>query len=97
MGNPRFRLCLHSDACACVACGALASIVLLLIRASLLPVCEDCPASFWRIRGNICRECGVPIDAVSGDDDAEGSGELFDDVCLGWRSEKFHFSDFSAA
>jgi hypothetical protein len=83
------------------ACGALASIVLpagcrlceqLLIRALLLPVCKDRLASFSRIRGDICGECGVPIDAVSGDDDADGSGELFDDVCLGCRSENFHFN-----
>jgi predicted amidophosphoribosyltransferase len=79
----------------------LASIVLpagcrlceqLLIRALLLPVCKDRLASFSRIRGDICGQCGVPIDAVSGDDDADGSGELFDDVCLGCRSEKFHFN-----
>jgi hypothetical protein len=29
-------------------------------------------------------------DAVSGDDDEGGSGELFDEVCIGCRSEKFH-------
>ncbi len=37
------------------------------------------------------RECGVPIDSVSGDEDSDGPGELFEDVCLGCRSEKFHF------
>jgi predicted amidophosphoribosyltransferase len=56
-----------------------------------LPVCEDCLASFSRIRGSLCRECGVPIDAVSGDQDGDGSGELFEDVCIACRSEKFHF------
>ena len=86
-------------ACACAAsCGALTSIVLpagcrlceqSLTRASRLPVCKDCLAWFSRIRGYICGECGVPVDAVSGDDDAGGSGELFDNVCIGCRSEKF--------
>jgi hypothetical protein len=80
--------------------GALASIVLpaaagfasnCLSGASRLPVCEDCLASFSRIRGNLCRECGVPIEAVSGDQDGDGSGELFEDVCIACRSEKFHF------
>jgi predicted amidophosphoribosyltransferase len=28
---------------------------------------------------------------VSGDQDSDGSGELFEDVCIGCRSEKFHF------
>jgi hypothetical protein len=38
------------------------------------------------------RECGVPIDSVSGDEDSggDGPGGLFEDVCLGCRSEKFH-------
>ena len=80
--------------------GAPASIVLpagcrfceqLLTGASRLPVCEDCLASFPRIRESVCRECGVPIDSVSGDEDSDGPGELFEDVCLGCRSEKFHF------
>ncbi len=82
--------------------GALARIVLpagcrlceqLLTGASRLPVCEDCLASFPRIRGSVCRECGVLIDSVSGDEDSDGAGpgELFEDVCLGCRSEKFHF------
>jgi len=53
---------------------------------------SSCLASFLRIRGDICWECGVPIDAVSGDDDEGVSGELFDDVCIGCRSEKFHFN-----
>jgi competence protein ComFC len=41
----------------------------------------------------VCRECGVPIDSVCGDGDSDGDGpgELFEDVCLGCRSEKFHF------
>ena len=41
----------------------------------------------------MCRECGVPIDSVSGDEDSDGDGpgELFEDVCLGCRSEKFRF------
>ena len=55
-------------------------------------MCKDCLASFSRIRGDICGECGVPVDAVSGDDDEGGSGELFGDVCIGCRSEKFHFN-----
>jgi ComF family protein len=80
--------------------GALASIVLpagcrlceqLLTGASRLPVCKDCLASFSRIQGSLCQECGVPVDAVSGDEDIDGSGELFEDVCIGCRSEKFHF------
>jgi competence protein ComFC len=80
--------------------GALASVVLpagcrlceqLLTGASRLPVCEDCLASFSRIQGSVCRECGVPVDAVSGDEDIDGSGELFEDVCIECRSEKFHF------
>jgi ComF family protein len=33
----------------------------------------------------------VPIDAVSGDPDGDGSGELFEDVCIACRSEKLHF------
>jgi len=33
----------------------------------------------------------VPIGAVSGDQDGEGSRELFEDVCIACRSEKFHF------
>jgi predicted amidophosphoribosyltransferase len=48
---------------------------------------KDCLAWSSRIRGDICGECG---DAVSGDDDEGGSGELFDDVCIGCRSEEFH-------
>jgi ComF family protein len=82
--------------------GALASIVLpagcrlceqLLTGASWLSVCEDCLASFPRIQRSVCRECGLPIDSASGDEDSDGdgSGELFEDVCLGSRSEKFHF------
>jgi len=82
--------------------GALARIVLpagcrlceqLLTGGSRLPVCGDCLASFPRIRGSVCRECGVPIDSVFGDEDSDGAGpgELFEDVCLGCRSEKFHF------
>jgi predicted amidophosphoribosyltransferase len=44
------------------------------------------------MRGDIGGECGVPVDEVSGDDEEGGSGELFDDVCIGCRSEKFHFN-----
>jgi len=78
MGKPSVQaLPATAMACACVAGGALASIVLpagcrlceqLSIRPSRLPVCEECLAWFSPIRGNICRECGVPVDAVSGDD-----------------------------
>jgi predicted amidophosphoribosyltransferase len=46
---------------------------------------------FARIRGSVCRECGFPIDAVSGDENIERSGELLEDVSIGCRSEKFHF------
>src|SRR5712675_3548100 len=68
-------------AAACVAGGALASMVLpagcrrcgqLLTRASRLSVCKDCLASFSRIRGDICGEWGAPVDAVCGDDDEGG-------------------------
>ena len=33
----------------------------------------------------------MPIDAVSGDPDGGGTGELFEDVCIACRSEKLHF------
>jgi predicted amidophosphoribosyltransferase len=32
------------------------------------------------------------VDAVPGDNDEGGSGELLDDVCIGCRSEKFRFN-----
>ncbi len=78
--------------------GALGSIVLpagcrlceqLLTGTSRLPVCEDCLASFSRIRGSLLPRVRVPIDAVSGDEDS--GGELFEDVCVACRSEKLHF------
>ena len=53
-------------------------------------MCENCLASFSRIQGNICRECGVRVDALPGDNDEGGSGELLDDVRC--RSEKFRFN-----
>ncbi len=77
------------------AAGAMASIILpagcrlceqLLTGVARLPVCGDCLASFLRIR-----ECGVPVNAVFGDEDSNGSGELFQDVCMGCRSDKLHF------
>ena len=100
MGKPSGSAC-RAMACACVAGGALASIVQpagcrlceqLLARASRLPGARIGLASFSRIRGSICRECGVPVDAVPGDNDAGGSGELLDDVCVGCRSEKSRFN-----
>ena len=84
-------------ACACVAGGALASIVLPAVRAITHSSVEIylCARIAWlRFRGfgEHLQGMRFPIDAVSGDDAAGGSGELCDDVCLGCRSEKFHFN-----
>jgi predicted amidophosphoribosyltransferase len=89
MGKPSVQA-LPAERWRCLrAGGALASMVLpagcrrceqLLTRASRLSVCKDCLASFSRIRGDICGECGATVDAVSGDDD-EGGQESCSTMC----------------
>ena len=63
----------------------------LLTRASRLPICDKCLASFSRISGCICPACGVPVDApITG----EGQYELADPSkthCLACRAGEFHF------
>ena len=55
-----------------------------LTRASRLPICEECLASFEPLSRQICRVCGIPIPTFSG-----GSDELR--VCPECQSRKYAF------
>jgi hypothetical protein len=61
-----------------------------LTGASRLPVCEDCLA--FRTREKACAgSAEFRSMRLSGKEDTHRSGELFEDVCIGCRSEKLHF------
>jgi ComF family protein len=63
----------------------------LLTRATRLPICDDCLASFTRITGCICELCGVPLDLPA---ESDRENELFNRrqrLCLACQTEPFHF------
>jgi ComF family protein len=63
----------------------------LLTNASRLPICGDCLASFPRIGGCICQNCGLPLDLVTAD---EREGVAHPDakpLCESCREDTYHF------
>jgi len=63
----------------------------LLVRATRLPICDDCLASFSRIGANIWQVCGLPIESefASGSEDEPTLN--FDPLCAACRLQAFRF------
>ena len=88
-------------ACWLVAAGAgLASIFLpagcrlceqLLTSASRLPICGDCLASFPRISGCICQNCGLPLDMPTSTERETDTHTNPKPLCEPCRDDTFHF------
>jgi predicted amidophosphoribosyltransferase len=62
-----------------------------LITASRLPICDECPGSFALIGERICSRCGLPLDAFAVEPTERGQeaeGEL---RCGRCRMDAYHF------
>jgi ComF family protein len=83
------------------AAGALSSVVLpagcrlcqeLLTRASRLPICDACLASFPKITGAICDLCGLPLDAPGSAEHSASQAENFRLLCAACGEGTFRFA-----
>jgi len=63
----------------------------LLGRATRLPICDQCLASFPRIGGNICQVCGLPIESQFTKDTDSEPALNFDPLCATCRLQGFRF------
>ena len=62
-----------------------------LIRASRLPICEECLKSFPRIGTNICHTCGLPIESPFATNSGDEPALNFDPLCAACRLQAFRF------
>ena len=67
----------------------------LLVRASRVPICEDCLASFTALPGRVCQICGSPPETsfvtISGPPEATNTMEADPPVCAACRVRTYRF------
>ena len=66
-----------------------------LLRASRVPICEQCLASFTALSGRVCQICGSPPEtsfvAIPGPSEATGAPEADQPVCAACRVRTYRF------
>ena len=62
-----------------------------LLRATRLPICDECLASFPCVDGNICQICGLPMESPFASSTAEEPALSFEPLCAACRMQAFRF------
>lgn len=63
----------------------------LLVRATRLPICDECLESFPRIGTNICQTCGLPIESAFASNSEDDPALNFDPLCAACRLQAYRF------